>query len=102
MCSRVGAGADVDFEGFAAAFEFVGHGDVVAEEAVARHFDAHHSGQHGASVQSDPHLQTPNVQSANKPFHEANRASCEFFALLICQQTHRHKRPDLILHGICM
>jgi hypothetical protein len=58
VCLRVGAGADVDSEGFAAALELVGHGDVVAEETVARHFDAHHAGQHCARVQSDPHLQT--------------------------------------------
>lgn len=57
VCLRVGAGADVDSEGFAAALELVGHGDVVAEEAVARHLAAHHAGQDGARVQPDAHLQ---------------------------------------------
>lgn len=40
----------------AARLELVGDGDVVAEQAVARHLPAHHPGQHGSRVNPDAHL----------------------------------------------
>ena len=48
--------ADVDFEWLAARLEFIGERDVVSEETVARHLDAHHARQDGSRVEPNPHL----------------------------------------------
>ena len=59
---RVRRRADVDPEWDARRLELVGQRHVIAEQAVPRHLSAHHAGQNGARVQSDPHLRNPETK----------------------------------------
>jgi hypothetical protein len=59
VCSRT----DVYPERFATRLELVGDCHVVAEQAVSRHFYAHHAGQYRSGVQSDSHLQTRRLKN---------------------------------------
>ena len=55
--SPVSSGADVDFTRLASRFKLVGQCYVVAEQAIARHLDPDHAGQHRPRVEADTHLE---------------------------------------------
>jgi len=57
-------GTDVCLQWLTPRFELVRYGDVVTEQAIARHFPAHYSCQYRASVQTDAHLSTHNIHIA--------------------------------------